>query len=234
MRLHRFIGEFDLSEERLKVRDVALANQVMNVLRMGEGDSLVLCDGQGTDALASIVSGGKSELELVIQERHASVPEPARHITLYAALIRRENFELIVQKAVESGASEIVPVLTARTVRQGFRMDRFMKIAREAAEQSGRGRVPGISEPLPFAKAVAVAAKDGALSFLDLGGAPAAKALSIVGAARISLFVGPEGGWEAEERELAEKHGALILGLGARTLRAETAAIVATYLAANP
>jgi 16S rRNA (uracil1498-N3)-methyltransferase len=233
MRLHRFIGDFTLAPGRITTRDAGLANQLANVLRMRAGDAVVLCDGNGQDALATIVAIGRAEVEFDIQEIHPSVAEPTARVTLYLAVIKRENFELAVQKAVEAGVTAIVPVITSRTVKHGLRLDRLTKIAREAAEQSGRGTVPAISEPQKLDAAFAAANQQALRAFFDLGGAPAMAALVSAKAQEVELFIGPEGGWESAERESAEARGFHIMGLGARTLRAETAAIVATYLATS-
>jgi 16S rRNA (uracil1498-N3)-methyltransferase len=139
--------------------------------------------------------------------------------------LKRENFEWLVQKATECGIHYIVPILTRRTVKQGLKLERLREIAREAAEQSGRGRVPGIGEPMPFAEALDAATKAGATYFFDVGG----KRYTGSGE-RASLFIGPEGGWDPEERALAIESRAMIADLGPRVLRAETAATIASFL----
>jgi 16S rRNA (uracil1498-N3)-methyltransferase len=232
MRLHRFIGDFDLGARRLAVRDAALANQLANVLRLDAGDEVMLCDGRGKEASATIVSLGKAEMEFDLSPATDCTTEPERRVTLCCAVLKRENFELVVQKAVEAGVAAIVPVLTHRTVKQGLRGDRLVKIAKEAAEQSGRGIVPPIGEPIALAKAFDLAHGKSA-GFFDFGGTDAAPALAAAGP-EVFLFIGPEGGWDEAESAEARKRGLGILSLGPRTLRAETAAIVATWLAALP
>ena len=111
-------------------------------------------------------------------------------------------------------------------MKQGVKIERLREIAREASEQSGRGRVPEIVEPMPFLSAVEEATQVGTMYFFDIGGK------RYTGGGEVcSLFIGPEGGWDPEERAIAIESRAMIADLGARVLRAETAATVAVFLA---
>ncbi|MEY4722615.1 MAG: hypothetical protein RLZZ324_128 [Candidatus Parcubacteria bacterium] len=232
MRHHRFIGAFDLDVKRITVHDAALANQLGNVFRLQAGDEVVLCDGKGREAVCGIISIGKADLAFDVRVVTPIASEPRTHVTLYASLIKRENFELIVQKAVEAGVSRIVPVIARRSIKQDPRTDRLAKIAREAAEQSGRGIVPEIADAVPFNKAL----KDGLACDMkvicDFGGKEA-RTMFTHGGGSVALFIGPEGGWDPEESTLARTEGYAAADLGALTLRAETAAIIATWLAAR-
>lgn len=231
MRLHRFIGTFDFGDQRLSVRDAGLRNQLENVLRLEAGDAVELCDGAGRDARARIVSFGKATIDFDIEEIRDNVAEPAIDVTLYCAILKRENFEIVAQKGTEAGIHALVPVLSARTVKQQARPDRLEKIMREAAEQSGRGIVPALREPLRFADALDDAAnRNGTNVMFELGAKPYAPAHASPGS-RVGIFIGPEGGWDDGEVAAGRERGLVIAGLGARTLRAETAATVATYLA---
>jgi 16S rRNA (uracil1498-N3)-methyltransferase len=232
MRLHRFIGDYDFGTTRLSVRDAGLRNQLENVLRLEAGDAVELCDGAGRDARATIAGFGKVTVDFDIEEVRQNTAEPAVDVILYCSILKRENFEIVAQKGTEAGIADLVPVLSARTVKQQTRADRLEKIMREATEQSGRGVVPALREPLRYADALDDAANGNAANVIfALGAAPYAPAPSAPGT-RIGVFIGPEGGWEPEEVAAAQERGFLVAGLGARTLRAETAAAVATYLAA--
>ena len=110
-------------------------------------------------------------------------------------------------------------------MKQGLKIERLREIAREAAEQSGRGRLPEVEEPMPFLDALEVASKAGSTYFFDIGGKRYTG-----GGENCSLFIGPEGGWDPEERAIAIESRAMIADLGARVLRAETAATVAAFL----
>lgn len=231
MRLHRFVGEFDFSSQRLSVRDAGLRNQLENVLRLEPGDAVELCDGAGKDARARVVAFGKVTVDFDIDEVRENTAESPIDVVLYCAILKRENFEVVAQKATEAGVLVLVPVLSARTVKQQLRADRMEKIIREAAEQSGRGVVPTLREPLRFADALDDATNGNASNVMfELGAKPYAPAAAAPGT-RIGVFIGPEGGWEETEVAAARERKFLIAGLGARTLRAETAASVASWLA---
>lgn len=228
MKLHRFFIENNLTLRTLTVLDAALCHQLYRVLRMRPGDRIVLVDGKGSEAEAEIVSIAPKRVELRCEQARAVAAEPGKAVTLYCAVLKRENMEWVAQKAVECGVTRIVPILSSRTVKSGVKLERLYSIAREAAEQSGRGKIPHIAEPVEFS--VAAASATGKQVFFDFGGTEtwqqAAK-----GQADIGCWVGPEGGWAPEERAHAERSGWTVASLGALTLRAETAAVVASYLA---
>lgn len=225
MKLHRFIGPYDLRFSEIVLEDEA-ARQMSQVLKLRQGEQVVLCDGQGMQATYTIAEISKRLVGLARIGEPDVVPTEPRHVvTLYAAILKRENFEWLVQKATECGIYRVVPLLTRRTVKQGIKIERLREIAREASEQSGRGRVPEIVEPMPFVDALAAATELGSTYFFDIGGKRYTG-----GGEKCSLFVGPEGGWDPEERAMAIESRAMIADLGARVLRAETAATVAVYL----
>ena len=214
----------ELAAGSADVKDAELFHQWKDVLRIPVGGAVVLSDGKGREANARIVAYGRSSATLAIDEPRVSSIE-GRVVTLYAALLKRENFELVLQKATEVGVARVVPVVTARTVKLGFKKDRAEKIVREAAEQSGRATVPVIEEPTRFADAVKSAT--GSHAFFHVSNDRNADCrLTVDG-----IWVGPEGGWTDEEVHMAREAGFEIASLGDLTLRAETAAIVASYLA---
>ena len=235
MRLHRFIGNFDLDAKTLAVEDGELLNQWRNVLRLKTADQLTLCDGAGREALATIVDMDKKSVTLSIEE--VSMPEREGHkkAELFCALLKRENFELVCQKATELGISRIVPLLTERTVKTGFNRERLEKIIREASEQSGRTTLPELAEPIKFEKAIETIDPKNCVLFdlsgsafdfkkMDPGSSPGRHEY-------VSAFIGPEGGFTETEVSLARDKGCIIASLGSLTLRGETAAIVVSYLA---
>ncbi len=232
MKTHRFIGNFPLQKENISITDPSLVHQIGRVLRLQIGESVILCDGQGMDGEGTITSLDKKTVEVRIQECRANTAEPKRHVTLYIAALKRDNLELVIQKATEIGVSEIVPLRSARTIKQEANIERLQLIAREAAEQSGRGRVPTVHPLVSFEDAVKALPDAASAFFFDLNTVPLLihNAGYSISDTHTSLFVGPEGGWTPEERTLAEQHGLNMVGLGPRTLRGETAAIVASYL----
>ncbi|MBI3075088.1 MAG: 16S rRNA (uracil(1498)-N(3))-methyltransferase [Parcubacteria group bacterium] len=234
MRLNRFIGNFDLDAERMTLRDLDMVHQLARVLHLQVGERVVLCDGAGYEAEGEISSFGKDEVQIALGKKYKNENEPLRRVTLYMAVLKHENFEFAAEKATEAGAAKIVPVLSARTVKTGMNTERVRKIIKEAAEQSGRGIVPQLSEPMMFADALQNAAgNDGNLFFHTDGGTAFEKEPETISKRKTGIFIGPEGGWSDEEAEQTKAAGFRIVSLGPLTLRAETAAIIATYLAAR-
>ncbi len=228
MKFHRFIGPFDLNADRLLLRDPGLIHQMRTVLKLRVGEKVVLADGTGSEALASISDLDPSGIEAKIVERRPSA-EPKRKVALYCAVLKNENLEYAVEKAVEAGVAKIVPLITLRTVKLGLNLDRLRKIAKEAAEQSGRGIVPEIATPVRFKQALKEAAANDANYFFDVGGEDFSRAKPLTASA--GVWIGPEGGWDESEKNAAKESGFAVVSLGALVLRAETAATVAVYLA---
>lgn len=232
MRLHRFIGNFDLSKKELSIDDADFINQVKNVLRFKVGDELILCDGKRNEAKVRFIELENLVSKLEILEVYENENEPENYVVLYCSLLKKENFELAVQKAVEVGVKEIIPIITARTVKFGLNFERLNKIIKEAAEQSGRGVLPKLNETIDFAKAVAEAKNKNEINlFFNIGESPLGSRTSKF--KKIGVFVGPEGGWTEEEMKIAQSNGCILVGLGKTVLRAETAAVVASYLTIN-
>ena len=232
MRTHRFIIDAPLTTGTLVVRDAGLANQLANVLRLDVGDAVTLCDGKGMEASAGILSFSKQSVDFSVDAVVRNDAESAVRVTLYCAVLKRENFEIACQKATEAGAARIVPVVSRRTVKTGFRADRLAKIIREAVEQSGRGAIPDVTEPMSFKDALSDAAGNDANVVFALGGSRFDSS-SIAQGATVGAFVGPEGGWDEDEVSLCRERGFAVASLGPRVLRAETAATVVTYLIAS-
>lgn len=233
MRLHRFFTDADFSHAAVNtavvVHDVPLAHQLKNVLRARIGDPIELFDRQGFQITGTLESIVKETITVAVSI--STKPNAVtKKVTLYLAMLKRENFELAVQKATEVGVTAIVPLLTARTIKTGWKRERIEKIAIEASEQSGRRTIPTIGEPMSFTDAVA--AKHDTKLFLDFEGSAFGGSM-IEKKIDIALFVGPEGGWTDEERKIAKEAGCIKTTIGPRTLRAETAAMIASYLAAN-
>lgn len=245
MKLHRFIGSFDLKKAHLEIRDKELAHQLGRVLKLEAGERIILCDGQGGEAVYEIELLDQKTVSFRIrEERRPNSAEPKRHVVLYAAILKRENFEWSVQKAVECGVMEIVPVVSDRTIKKDVKQGRLQEISKEAAEQSGRGRVPLIHPPMSFRDALEHAKQNDRNLFLDVIPVTCPEQSrrktgiqepgTLLGAdTRIGLFIGPEGGWSGEEAERARKAKWETISLGPRVLRGETAAAIATYLASS-
>lgn len=230
MKIHRFIGDFDLFRPTPTSKDSELINQIKNVLRLSVGEQVVLFDGNGLEALANIGSIGKDIVSFNILEKKEVTFEATRTVVAYCSILKRENFELIVQKAVECGVKKIVPIISDRTIKTGLKIDRLEKIIKEASEQCGRGIVPKLGEITSLSSALAEAGDNELNLFFDISGEKFAGTGDVE---QIGFFIGPEGGWTNDELLLARQSGCKIVGLGPLTLRGETAAIVAAYLTSN-
>ena len=200
---------------------------------MRPGEELTLCDGQGRDYPGVILSCTGEGALVQVGEAVPTSSEPAAKVTVCQCLCKGDKLETVTQKAVELGAAEIWPVESARCV---VRLDgkgaekkvsRLRKVAREAAMQSGRGKIPQVLPPVPLEKALRAAAREGEiLFFYERGESSLRQALEESGE-RLFVFVGPEGGFAPEEAELARSLGGRVLTLGPRILRTETAPLAA-------
>ncbi len=230
MRLNRFYIKFSPTEKNLIIEDDNVVNQLRNVLRLEIGATIQIFNGTGSEALGVVESIEKKKAVIRLDDVFDSKPMPENRVILYCAILKKENFELVTQKATEIGVAEIVPVITERTVKLGLNMERLNKIIVEACEQSGRGYLTKISEPVEFEKSLEQAQGNDANLFFDFSKTKiAGKKIS----GQIGLFVGPEGGWSEGEVAIAKNDGCKIVSLGENVLRAETAAIVGSYLAVN-
>jgi 16S rRNA (uracil1498-N3)-methyltransferase len=230
MALQRFFGEFDFSKKAVKIADTGQLNQLQNVLRLKAGDEVILCDGRGNEALAEIADLDESHALLFVKKITANDRELPRRITLFCSVLKKENFEWVVQKAAEVGIARIVPIVTERTVKLGLPDDRLQKIAQEAAEQSGRGVVPEITAITDLGGAL-----NGAIGtnlMFDVSGENL-NPQALKNVKEISIWIGPEGGWTENELAAAKAKNFIIVNLGKLTLRAETAAVVGAYLAGH-
>lgn len=229
MKIHRFIGPFDIGLDRISITDADVVNQIAHVLRLQIGERILLADGSGRECIVEIIEMRKHEIICSVVERSENKNEPRVHAVLYCAILKSENFELVVQKATEVGISEIVPLITQRTIKLDIKAERLEKIIKEAAEQSGRGRVPILHRPMEFAEAINDAKRNAVNYFCDIGEL-VANPIAYDAVASRGLFVGPEGGWTPEEVVEAHAAGCKTVSFGPLAFRGETAAIIASYL----
>jgi 16S rRNA (uracil1498-N3)-methyltransferase len=206
------------------------AHYLAKVMRVGEGDAVVLCDDLTGEWAARIVSVSKRAVVLepaVRMREREQVPD----FWLCPALLKKDRFDLVLEKAAELGVRSIRPLVTRRCVANKLNLDRARAIVTEAAEQCARTALPELSEPVRLDALLAAWPEDRALFFADeLGGEPAAAAFAARGAPA-ALLIGPEGGFEDGERAAIRANAAARpISLGPRILRGETAAIAATGL----
>lgn len=228
-----FIEEKIGSEEIFVLKDRAQIHQISRVLRLKAGSDVVLLDNSGFEYPAIIEAFAKNEVVFKILEKRGSAAEPKIKIVLYQSLLKKDKMEWIFEKGTELGVSKFVPVLSKYCVKTELNFERAKKIIREAAEQCGRSKLPEISEVSDFEKAAEFNAKEGGLNLIFDKSAPFSFknfACRKESSEAANLFIGPEGGFSEDEIALAKKSGFQIVSLGARTLRAETAAIAACVL----
>ena len=228
MKFHRFITPFDLSKKTVIITEQELVRQINKVLHLNIGEQIILCDKSGNELLAEIFSIGKNVECRVIEKRKNEV-ESERYVTLYCSILKKDNFDLVVQKATEVGVKEIVPIVCERTIKKEVNLDRLNKIAKEAAEQSGRIFVPIISAPLKLKNAIEKA-KENDLNVVFQMIEKNFEDKILNNKKKVGIFIGTEGGWTENEIVAMKENDFLALSLGKTILRGETAAIVASYV----
>lgn len=211
-------------------------NHIGNVLRMKPGEKLMISAGEDWEYLCAIREIGKTEVFLDVIEENRDVRELPVAITLYQGLPKADKMELIIQKAVELGVRRIVPVETKRCVvkldqrKAEAKRKRWQMIAESAAKQSGRKIIPEVMPPLSFPDALRAAGQD-ERKLIPYERAEnmeetRRRLSNVCPGDRISIIIGPEGGFEEEEIELARNSSFSPVTLGKRILRTETAGFV--------
>ena len=226
MRVHRFYVSDRISLKKdFWLHDEAMLWQWSKVLRFRPGQEVILFDGQQTDRLYKITKLEKTEAHLeMVTEMHRHLPK--RHLYLFWSLLKKDNNDLILQKCTELGVSTFVPILGNRTVRDNFNIDRARKIILEASEQCGRSDIPTVREPMHIETAIKDYQPKARLFVCQQG---ADSKLDIKPDEKVGVFIGPEGGWSQDEKNIFEETGIGQIHISDFTLRAETAAIAATH-----
>ncbi len=227
-------------------------HQIRNVLRLQVGDEIAVLDDSGWEYYVELSSIGLSEAQGVIKRKTLCRSEPRTKLTLYQSLLKGDKFEWILQKGTELGVVEFVPVVANRCVIGSVddvsktRLQRWQRIILEAAEQSQRGKLPRLQEPLLFAQACE-RGRRADLALMPFEGehtrsiatmlAPDATPVTIQGKTStlrrpfsLSVYIGPEGGFTPREVDQAVQYGIVPVSLGRRILRAETAALASAAI----
>ena len=214
------------------------ATHIGRSLRMKPGEELTLCF-DGYDYFGVIDKITDNEVFVNIRYNSLSKSEPDVFLTLFQAIPKGDKMEMIIQKAVELGASRIVPVLTDRCVSRpdeksfAKKLSRYQKISESASKQSGRGIIPEITGILNVKQAAEELSKcDVALVCYEKGGISLNDA-GLEKVKSIGVFIGSEGGFEEKEVQICIEKGAKAVGLGNRILRCETAPLAAISIIMN-
>ena len=219
----------NISDEKI-ILDGESARHIAKSLRMRVGDVICVTDGGGEDYGCQIEEITKDEVVLKVCYKQVCESEPTCKVTIYQGVPKSTKLEDIIQKCVELGVPEIVPTLTKRCVSRpddksaGKKNVRYQKIALEAAQQSGRGIVPKIENMKTLKQALAEDESEVKIVFFEGGGK---KLTDIIdkNTKSVSIFIGPEGGFEEAEVEQIESAGGVRATLGKRILRTQTAPV---------
>ncbi|MDD6762515.1 MAG: 16S rRNA (uracil(1498)-N(3))-methyltransferase [Clostridiales bacterium] len=209
------------------------AKHIKKVLRMGEGDEITVCDGRGIDYSARIRTIETGRVICDIISSRICDTEPGVRVTLYQGLPKAAKMDYIIQKTTELGISRIVPAKLSRCVvkleneaAERKKVERWQKIAYEAAKQSGRGAVPEIAMPMDIDR-IAEELKDTDLAFAPYECEQQTRLRQVLENAgdvkNVSFIIGPEGGFDITEIEKLKNAGIQTVTLGRRILRTETA-----------
>ncbi len=229
---HFFVTPSQVKGEKIYVEGMDV-NHMKNVLRMRCGEELMVSDGNNLKYRCSVEGYEEEQAVLRILEEMDVDTELSSRIYLFQGLPKQDKMELIVQKAVELGVYRVIPVSTRRAVvrldqkKAGKKAERWQQIARSAAKQAKRGYVPEVAFPMSYREALEAARElDVILIPYELA-KDMKETKEIIERIRpgksVGIFIGPEGGFEKEEVELALEYGAMPVTLGRRILRTETA-----------
>ena len=200
----------------------SIRRQAERVLRLRDGDRVVLLTGDGREAHCRLAGG-----DCIVEERRGVTGEPAHRLTVVQALLKGDGLEAVIQQGTELGVAAFRLVVSDRCVARDLssrRLERLTAIARESAEQAERGVIPNVHAPVP----VAVTLTAGAVLLAERSDGTRLRDLPVPG----TVIVGPEGGFSPAELEAAARNGVELAGLGPRILRSRTvaAAVAATIL----
>ena len=220
----------ELERGRMVTLDGNQAGYLARVMRVGPGDAVILCDNLTGEWASKVIEAGKRSVILEPVE-HLRPRENVPDLWLCPALLKKDRFDLVLEKATELGVARIQPVLTRRCVADKLNPERAQVIVTEAAEQCARTALPELGQPVPLETLLKDWPANRTLFFADeLGGEPAAQAFAAAGAPA-AILTGPEGGFDDRERALLRAHPSVKpISLGPRILRGETAAIASLAL----
>jgi 16S rRNA (uracil1498-N3)-methyltransferase len=206
------------------------AHYLVRVMRAAIGDAVILCDNLIGEWATRVADVTKREVMLEVAELlrpREAVPD----LWLCAALLKKDRFDMVLEKATELGVARIQPIITRRCVADKLNLTRARALTTEAAEQCARTALPELAEPVKLASLLADWSESRALFFADENGGENAAAAFAAHTGPGAILIGPEGGFDEAERTAIRAHpSARAISLGPRVLRGETAAIAALGL----
>jgi len=231
--MHRvFLDRSSLLENPVVIRGEK-AHYLFSVLRCRPGDLFTATDEKTRSYTARIVAASKKEVVAEITGEYSASTESGLKVTLVQGILKGEKMDLIVQKATELGVDSIIPVITERSqLRDTRKLPRWKKVAEEASRQSGRSRIPEISGHSSLREIFDTGLISGeGIIFWEREDQKLATVIrNLMGRSRITLCIGPEGGFSEKEVLFASQRGFIAASLGSRILRAETASIAAVSI----
>ena len=244
MKLQRFFIEEQLRNKKdITLYDDELIHQLKDVFRLRTGDQIMLLDNSGFEYLSEIVVLARGKGEIKIIDQSAALNVPKKEVWLFAALIKKDNYEWILEKCTELGVSHFVPLVTDRTEKKDLNIERARKIIKEASEQSERGVMPVLHGVVTLEEAVTTYAKQFPLyafhigqqyekfNYSEIKNKHADRNATLkLPEEPVGIFIGPEGGWTEKEANLFIEKEIKVYTIGNQVLRAETAAIAISSL----
>jgi len=252
--MQRYFIQSEQFRDQTILLDGEEAHHLIRVMRARPGDRIIVSDGDRLEALAELTRIDKDAAEARVVEWLAMDREPAVQVTVAQSLPKGDKLELVIQKGTELGACRFIPFISERTVvqyderKEAKRLERWRKIAKEAAEQAHRNRVPQIETPASWKQLLQMREQFdlALLCYEQVGGSAGFRPLlqklreewsqrkgaTPEGAEtrdqepKVLLIIGPEGGFSEREAEQAAQAGIHLVGLGKRILRTETAGLV--------
>ena len=232
------MSRFYVPKENVKEDKIFIEGQeakhIVNVMRLCEGDKVIVFDGTGKEYAGFIRSLDKKRVTVEIVETKISNKDVLNNVTLVQAIPKKEKMDYIVEKATELGVKKIIPVTTDRTVvifdepKKIKRKQRWEKIALSAAKQCGRVDVPQINDVVPFIEVMEKLQDYDTCLFAWLSNdtKPLKKVIESTGTGNIIVFIGPEGDFTQDEVEMTKQHANVnFVSLGNRVLKSDTAGL---------
>jgi 16S rRNA (uracil1498-N3)-methyltransferase len=211
------------------------AEHLTRVLRLSPGDTVALFDGHGREYLARIVTASRRDVRLHVLSPRAAAPESSVHVTLVQSVLKGDKMDDVVRDAVMLGVAAVQPIVARRSevtvaaVLRGARVERWRRVALASTKQSGRAVLPDVHMPLTLESWLEDPPASSRLMLVepraDVTVSPASELRGMRIPDSVALLVGPEGGWDRAECDLAAAHGVRLISLGGRTLRADAAAV---------
>ena len=223
-KIHRFFYNFDKIEGSfLEVFDYEIVNQIVNVLKIRKDENIIVFNNE-LELLCSLGEFNQKGIVLYVLEQK-KIEKEDYNVNLYCSILKKDNFEFVVEKSVELGISDIYPIITSRTIKTNLNFERLNKIIKEASEQSGGFGFSNVFAIEDLRK-VKINGNDLNIAFNMDGNNILENIMEIKKSKNINLFIGPEGGWTDDELFFFKKNNFKIVSLGKNVLRAETAVVL--------